>query len=188
MQFMLLSICLFCTAMWFTHGFVRPSPRFTSKLTVRAFTPEQTAKLEDTRERYEKLSSSIGSENEAEAAKLKDLAESYNSYLEAGKILRKIRTMYKNEPGEARKARQLKSFMELYAGRVELEQAIKEKMGLPVAKVAIPAEISEIKKWDATVAELQKKYQEASFKVPTGMSTIEARFGSRSNRSLSNTN
>lgn len=161
--------------------------RFSSRtFAVHAFDPKVAEQLNEMKARYTRLVNVVSPESEAEAAKLKDVVEKYSTYLEVKRIMEKLRVMYQSENSESRKAKQLKSFMELFAGKVELEELIKEKLGLPANKSlpSIPPEIAKVQQFDAEIQQLKEKLKREEVKIPKGLSTGEARYGS--NYALSN--
>ena len=111
-------------------------------------------------------------------SKTADIIEKYNTYKEIKKMMVKLRLMWTNEASERRKAKQLKSFVELYKGRVDIEEIIKEKLGYTVNKAnnKIP-ELEMVSKWDSEIAKLQSKLKDVEIQMPTGMSTRDERFG-----------
>ena len=111
-------------------------------------------------------------------SKTADIIEKYNTYKEIKKMMIKLRLMWTNEASERRKAKQLKSFVELYKGRLDIEEIIKEKLGYTINKAnnKIP-ELELVSKWDSEIAKLQVKLKEVEIQMPTGMSTKDERFG-----------
>eukprot|EP01031_Cornospumella_fuschlensis_P043245 gene43245-52858_t len=113
---------------------------------------------------YNKVVNVASDEAEAEARKLKDIVEKYNTYLEVKNMMIKMKVVYKDEALEQRKARQLKNFLDLYRGKVELENVLLEKLGLPANQSANTPEMQqymmleeEVKKLEAKLAEVQGK-------------------------------
>ena len=80
---------------------------------------------------YLRLSNVVSPEAEQEAEQLKEVAEKYGVYIEVKKMMTKLRSLYVNEASDKRKAKQLKSFIDLYKGKVEIEQLLREKAGFP---------------------------------------------------------
>jgi hypothetical protein len=111
-------------------------------------------------------------------SKTADIIEKYNTYKEIKKMMIKLRLMWTNEASERRKAKQLKSFVELYKGRLDIEEIIKDKLGYTLNKGndKIP-ELELVSKWDSEIAKLQGKLKEVEIQMPTGMSTKDERFG-----------
>ena len=126
-------------------------------------------------------SKAISGGNELSAtvdSKTADIIEKYNTYKEIKKMMVKLRLMWTNEASERRKAKQLKSFVELYKGRLDIEEIIKEKLGVTTNKAnnKIP-ELEMVSKWDSEISKLQAKLSDVEIKMPTGMSTRDERFG-----------
>ena len=70
--------------------------------------------------------------------------------MEIKKLMIKIRQMYKQEASDMRKAKQLKSFIELYKGKMELEALLKGKLGVAVTEGETDLEeLSQIEQLDA---------------------------------------
>jgi hypothetical protein len=93
-------------------------------------------------------------------------------------MMTRLRQMWRTEASETRRAKQLKSFVALYKGRIEVEDLLKEKMGMSVRKsMEEMKELSEIEKWDAEIAALETKLQKVKLVIPEGMSTRSERFG-----------
>lgn len=77
------------------------------------------------------MSNVVSPEAEQEAEQLKEVAEKYGVCIEVKKMMTKLRSLYVNEASDKRKAKQLKSFIDLYKGKVEIEQLLREKAGFP---------------------------------------------------------
>lgn len=176
----LISICLLLSSV---NAFVatnRASLTSASSIVkhLNALSPSAVATLEDMSNKYSILGNTATPEADAERKKMEEVMEKYSTYKEIKKMMGKLRNMWKNEQSERRKAKQLKSFVDLFKGRLEIEEIIKGMLGLPVNKtgsVAIP-ELDEVSKWDNEIAELQKKLKEVEMTMPTGMSTRDERF------------
>lgn len=134
--------------------------------------------LEEMKNKYNRLVNVVSSEAEEEAAKLKETVEKYSTYLEVKKLMVKIKAMYKNEASERRKEKQLKSFLDLYKGKAQLEEILKDKLGLPSNKDAniVPPSMQDFQKIDAEVIALEEKLKGVALVIPEGKSTREARF------------
>eukprot|EP00601_Ochromonadales_sp_CCMP2298_P030159 CAMPEP_0173340760 /NCGR_PEP_ID=MMETSP1144-20121109/9169_1 /TAXON_ID=483371 /ORGANISM="non described non described, Strain CCMP2298" /LENGTH=166 /DNA_ID=CAMNT_0014286955 /DNA_START=67 /DNA_END=567 /DNA_ORIENTATION=+ len=150
--------------------------QFAQRRALNALEPEVLAKLDEIKGKYDRVVNVDSAEANAESAMLKEVAEKYGTYVEIKKLIIKIRTMYIDEASDARKAKQLKSFVDLYKGKVELEQILREKAGFPTIK-GMAEGLSELAALDAQLASLQAKLDKAEIKIPEGMSTRFARFG-----------
>lgn len=133
--------------------------------------------LEEMKSRYDRLINVVSPEAEAEVLKLKETVEKYATYVEVKKLMNKVKSMYKNEASERRKEKQLKSFIDLYKGRLQIEEILKEKIGLPYSKTEIiPADLVEFRKIDSEISALEEKLQNVKLVLPEGKSTREERF------------
>eukprot|EP01035_Chromulina_nebulosa_P020950 gene20950-27153_t len=84
--------------------------------------------------------------------------------------------MIKSEASDRRKERQLKSFLDLFRGKLELEEVLKEKLGLPFTKT--PKAIEELNKLNQLNTEInsiKEKLESKSVKLAPGSSTRDAR-------------
>ena len=133
-------------------------------------------KLEEIKSRYDNLANVETNEAIEEKAKLEDVVKKYGTYKEIKLMMGKLRTMWKTEESERRKSRQLSSFLSLYKGKVELEEALLEKIGAPSRGPQELLGLSELQKWDEEIEALEKKLAEVEIKLPEGRSTTEARF------------
>lgn len=151
----------------------------TSSMQLYALSEDMITKLEDMKEKYTRLGNTATPEADAERAGMEDLMDKYSTYKEIRKLMKKLGNILRNEASERRKAKQLKSFVELYKGRLEIEEILKEKMGVASQKQAqsIP-ELEEVLKWDAEIKALEKKLEEVQIVLPQGMSTRDERFRS----------
>ena len=135
------------------------------------------ARLEEMSEKYERLSNVDSPEADAEKAGIQELAEKYNTYKEVKTLMGKLRVMWRSEASESRKARQLKSFTDLYKGKLELEEIIKSKLGLPTSDVVEPIkELTALEAATAKVSELESTLEKVTYNIPKGMSTRDERF------------
>jgi len=178
------------TSVPMSRGAFRPTSLFSassalsptsSQMKLFSLTDDMVSQLEEMREKYIRLGNTVSAEADAERATMEDLMDKYNTYKEIRKLMKKLGNIWKNEASERRKAKQLKSFVELYNGRLEIEEILKEKMGKSSSKAsAIPSipELEEVLKWDAEIAKLEKKLEEVQIVIPTGMSTRDERFRS----------
>ena len=136
------------------------------------------SKLEEIRGKYDRLAAVVSPEAEAERAQLSEVAEKYATYREIKQMMAKLRTMWRTEASERRREKQLKSFASLFEGRLELEESLKQKLGLPFQKIVTkPKEYDEVLKLSQEVEALEKKLNDVSLTIPAGMSTREERFG-----------
>jgi len=144
---------------------------------LQALDASTVAKLEEVSEKYARLSNVDSAEADAEKASIQELAEKYNTYKEVKTLMGKLRVMWRSEASESRKARQLKSFTDLYNGRLELEEVIKAKLGLPTSEVVAPVgELTALQAAEARVNELKSTLEKVTYKIPQGMSTRDERF------------
>ena len=135
---------------------------------------------------------------------MQDIVEKYGTYREIKNMMGRLRQMWRSEASENRKARQLKSFVELYKGRMQIEDLLKEKLGMSTRKSAETIkELEDIEKWDKVtwpaspsplppssssypprplsflqeIAALEAKLEQVKLVIPEGMSTRMERFG-----------
>ena len=134
-------------------------------------------KLDEMRNKYNRLQNVVSEDAEKERAELQQTVEKYKTYVDIKIMMGKVRMMWKSEASEARKDRQLKSFLQLYSGKLELEEILKAKLGLPHSK-EIPKLpfVEEISKFNKDIAALEKKLEEVKIVIPEGMSTRDERF------------
>jgi triacylglycerol esterase/lipase EstA (alpha/beta hydrolase family) len=133
--------------------------------------------LEDMKAKYDRLSNVVSEEADAEKAPMEDVVEKYGTLKEINLMMEKLRTMYIVEQSESRKERQLQSFMQLYKGKMEIEELIKSKLGAASNPSPVSPELAEVEKINAELAQLGAKLSEVEMKVKPGSSTREARFG-----------
>ena len=135
-------------------------------------------RLDELKSQYDAVSSLDDPTANAEKEKLEEIVQKYQTYKEVRWMMIKLKNMYKGEASEQRKSRQLKSFIDLFKGRLELEEIIKEKLGLPYNKT-IPEikELLELAKIDEQIVSLKSQLQAVEVKLPEGKSTREERFG-----------
>ena len=91
-------------------------------------------KLEEIRAKYDRLEAVVSDEAEKEREQQADVAEKYATYREIKSMMTKLRSMWRTEASERRRSKQLKSFTGLFEGKLELEELLKEKLGLPFQK------------------------------------------------------
>jgi len=116
-----------------------------------------TSKLEEMRSKYELLSRIESEENTKEKSAMQETIDKYTTYREIKIMMNKLRIMWKSEASERRRARQLKSFVDLYRGRLDLEEVLKEKVGMPFSKSpsASIAELDEVLRLDKEISALE---------------------------------
>ena len=134
-------------------------------------------KLDEMKAKFDRLSAVESPDAEAEREKLKDTVEKYATFKEVKLMMTKLRNMWKGEASDRRKARILKNFVDLYKGRLEIEEILKKNLGLPSSKETQIEGLDEISKLDAEIEGLQNKLKSVEMVIPAGMSTIEERFG-----------
>jgi predicted S18 family serine protease len=175
-------LVLFLAFVAMTHSFMantntKSSFHARSSSALRALDKSTVNKLEDISEKYGRLANVDSAEADAEREKLQAVAEKYATYKEVKTLMGKLRMMYRSEASESRKERQLKSFTELYNGQLELEEVLKEKLGLPFnAEVTHVPELEAVKATSAKVSELKSELERVTFNIPQGMSTRDERF------------
>lgn len=170
---LVVSVLLLCAVV--AQGFVQQITRVTTAL--NALDDATIAKLDDLKGKYDRLSAVVSPEAEAERAGIQEVVEKYATYKEVKLMMVKLRSMWRTEASERRRAKQLKSFMDLYKGRIEIEELIKEKLGLPFTKEVNHVEgLDEVNKLDAEIQALQAKLKKVEMILPTGKSTREERF------------
>lgn len=147
------------------------------KMSMKALESDIVSALEDTRAKYLRLSNVVSPEAEQEAEQLKEVAEKYGVYIEVKKMMTKLRSLYVNEASDKRKAKQLKSFIDLYKGKVEIEQLLREKAGFPSQISATAEGLAELEALNKQVEELESKLDKVTIKIPEGKSTRLERFG-----------
>ena len=110
------------------------------------------ARLDEIRAKYDRLEAVVSPEAEKERAELADVAEKYATYREIRSMMIKLRSMWRTEASERRREKQLKSFTGLFEGKLELEEILKEKLGLPFEKdLKKSAAYEKVQQWDAEV-------------------------------------
>eukprot|EP01041_Mallomonas_annulata_P010078 gene10078-21003_t len=135
-------------------------------------------KLDSLKAKYDDLLTQTTPEAEEEKSLIEDTVQKYSTYKEIKLMMGKLRKMWRSEESERRQTRQLNSFISLYKGRIEIEETLKEKLGLPSNKKAAESleGLAEVLKWDAEISALEKKVEAIEIKVTPGMSTREERF------------
>ena len=134
-------------------------------------------RLEEMRGKYDRLKNVVSEDAEKERGALAPTVEKYKTYVEVKILMGKLRMMYKSEASPTRKERQLSSFAQLYSGKLELEEILKEKLGLPFTKGAPKiAAMEEIRKLDTELSNLKGKLENVKLTIAPGMSTRDERF------------
>ena len=171
-----LVLALLVTVSAFAPGrFTQSGLRTVSKL--YSLDSSALAKLEEVSEKYARLSNVDSPEADAEKASIQELTEKYNTYKEVKNLMSKLRVMWRSEASESRKERQLKSFTDLYKGKLELEEVIKAKLGLPISEEVQPIqELGALEAATTRVSELKATLEKVTFNIPKGMSTRDERF------------
>jgi hypothetical protein len=146
-------------------------------IALNALDPRAVEILEGMKEKYNQLNNLASPETETEAKTLKTIVNKYNTYLEVKKMMIKLRILYKNEASDQRKAKQLKSFIGLMKGKLEIEAVLTQQVGLPVKPPTAPIELGLVNRLKNEVKLLEEKYENIKIKLPPGQSTGEARFG-----------
>jgi hypothetical protein len=163
----------YITVQGFTTGF---STKVRSS-SLNALDDSALKTLDGMKAKYDRLSAVDSPEADAERSQMQEVVEKYSTYKEVKLMMIKLRSMWRSEASERRRAKQLKSFMDLYKGRVEIEEILKEKIGLPSSKDVTKVEaLDEVLKIDAEIEALQQKLKQVEMIIPTGMSTREERF------------
>lgn len=145
---------------------------------LKALPKEALDQLNDIRDKYNRLVNVDSPEANEEVKKLEDIVQKFNSYREIKSLLSKFKMMLKMEVSENRKEKQLASLISLYKGRVELEEALKEKLGLPYDKnPPVFPSILELQKLDNEISKIQEELNAKEIKIPAGKRTMEERFG-----------
>lgn len=145
--------------------------------TLHVLSKEALSQLDDIKAKYDRLTNVVSPEATEEMQKLESIVQKIKSYKEVRIMMSKFKIMLKSEVSETRKAKQLNSFISLMKGKIELEEVLKEYLGLPFDKTPkLPESLTELEKIDQQIAELQTKLKEKEIKIPQGMSTREERF------------
>ena len=172
----LLLACIFSAVIGFR---VTPPVRSSQQLKSAIFALDDSslAKLDEMKARFDRLSAVDSEDAEVEREKLRDIVEKYTTFKEVKLLMIKLRNMWKGEASDRRKSRILKNFIDLYKGRLEIEEILKKKLGLSSSNEVKIDGLEEILQLDAEIDGLQKKLKEVEMILPTGMSTVEERFG-----------
>lgn len=134
------------------------------------------SQLDEMKAKYDRLVNLDLPEANQEREMMEDIIQKYSSYKEVKVMQIKLKNMILNEVSEKRKERQLKGFIDLYRGRLALEELIKEKLGLPYNRnpVEVPI-LNELFKFDDEIKNLEEKLKSVEIVLPEGKSTREAR-------------
>jgi hypothetical protein len=159
------------------QSFVKVAP-VNRALSLKSLDVDTIQKLDEMRGKFDRLSLVVSPESDTEKSLIQDVVEKYATYREIKAMMTKLRSIWRSEASERRRAKQLKSFTELYKGKLEIEEIIKEKLGLPSRKeIDEIKELGDVQKWDTEIAALEKKLSEVAMVIPEGMSTRLERFG-----------
>lgn len=163
-----------------TNAFVFRSSQLSSysvksNSAMNALAPDSVDKLEDMLKRYDMIKNVDSEEANAESAKLKEAAEKYETYKEVKKLMIKIKSMYSGEVSELRKSKQEQSFIDLYKGKLQLEEILQKHLGVPVSAV-MPIGLEEVEKLTAEIATLESSLSTAEIVLPKGQRTRDERF------------
>ena len=174
---LLFSFVLALVAFASVQSFVRVAP-ISRSVSLRSLDVDTIQKLDEMRGKFDRLSLVVSPESDTEKSLIQDVVEKYATYREIKAMMTKLRSIWRSEASERRRAKQLKSFTELYKGKLEIEEVIKEKLGLPSRKeIDEIKELGDVQKWDAEIAQLEKKLSEVAMVIPAGQSTRSERFG-----------
>jgi len=150
-----------------------------SNTILKSLPGDVISKLDDMLDKYNRLNNVVSEDAEKEKSQIQPIAEKYSAYKDVTKLMSRLKKMIKTEASETRKAKQLKNFIALLKGKQEIEEVLKEKMGLPSSKVPSPLpELEAYLKAEAEISALEKQLQSVEFVLPQGyISTREERFG-----------
>jgi len=150
-----------------------------SNTILKSLPGDVISKLDDMLDKYNRLNNVVSEESEKEKTQIQPIAEKYSAYKDVTKLMSRLKKMIKTEASETRKAKQLKNFIALLKGKQEIEEVLKEKMGLPSSKIPSPLpELEAYLKAEAEINVLEKQLQSVEFVLPQGyLSTREERFG-----------
>jgi hypothetical protein len=160
------------------YGFLNAAMRRHAPLSMMSLDGLAISKLDEMKTKYDRLAALVSPEAETERASLADVVEKYSTYKEIKSMMGKLRVMWKSEASDRRRDKQLKSFIRLYEGKIELEEILKQKLGIPSLKMVTKDKaLEDLARYDAEIAELEKKVDSVSVKMTPGSSTREQRFG-----------
>ena len=148
-----------------------------SPTAVYSLDSDTILKLEEMKSKYSRVSNVVSAEADAEKASLEEIVTKYTLYKEVKSMMSKLRLMWQKEVSERRKEKQVKSFSKLYQGKLEIEEILKQKLGLPSSKsaVVIP-ELKNLEKINSEISALQSKLETTKYALPPGKSTREERY------------
>lgn len=153
------------------------SPILNSPTAVYSLDSDTILKLEEMKSKYNRLSNVVSAEADAEKASLEEIVTKYTLYKEVKSMMSKLRLMWTKEVSERRKEKQVKSFSKLYQGKLEIEEILKQKLGLPSSKTAIVIpELKNLEKINLEISSLQSRIESTKFALPPGKSTREERY------------
>ena len=148
-----------------------------SPTAVYSLDDDTIQKLEDMKNKYNRLSNVVSPEADAEKASLEEIVTKYKLYKEVKSMLSKLKLMWQKEISERRRDKQVKSFSKLYQGKLEIEELLKQKLGLPSSKASISIpELKKLEQIDSEILFLQTKIDSSKFTLPAGKSTREERY------------
>lgn len=174
---LLLVLCAVVSAFAFRSNFFASRTSSTS-VALRALDSSVIDQLNEIKSRYNRLLTVVSDESEAEAKKLKSIVDTYYLYKEMDDMLVRLKVLYTNENTERRREKQMKSIVEAVTSKAELEELLKEELGLPFSKQPVlPAEIAVIQQTSAKISSLKSELEKITVKIPEGKSTAAARFG-----------
>ena len=176
----MLQITLLLVSMVAIYGFqysIQKNSFRTCQSVVMKLDNNAIQQLEELDSKYTRLSNVVSPESENEKAKIEEIVTKYKLYKEVDIMMKKIKTMWKTEVSDRRRDRQVKSFSELFRGKLEIEEVLKQKLGLPSSNtIPIIPEVSAVEKIDQEIAALKNKLENVKFVLPEGKSTREERF------------
>jgi len=161
-----------------SNSYIRINNKISS-ISLNALSGDVIQKLDDILDKYSRLNNVVSDDADKEKSQIQPIAEKYSAYKDVTKLMTRLKRMIKSEASETRKAKQLKNFIALLNGKQEIEEILKEKLGLPHNKA--PSQVPELEaylKAEAEIAALEKQLKSVEFTVPQGyLSTREERFG-----------
>ena len=167
---------LACSLIVFSVAFA-PQTRVSSRsgVALKAFDGSTIAKLEDIQEKYKRLANLDSADADAERDSLAEIAEKYGTYKEEdpdGQASDDV----ESEASESRKARQLKSFTDLYKGQLSWKSFSRRSWGSSSRRSSHIPELDAVTTAEARVAELERELERVTYRIPEGMSTRDERF------------
>mmetsp|Transcript_17262 Transcript_17262/g.15572 ORF Transcript_17262/g.15572 Transcript_17262/m.15572 type:complete len:178 (-) Transcript_17262:106-639(-) len=173
-SFLILLIVLFIAIA--TKGFKIINNINHKSVRLYSLPPEAIVKLDEYKGKYDRLINVDSPEADSERAQLEDIVTKYNTYREVKLMMNKLKGMVKSEASDRRKERQFKSFLDLFRGKIELEEVLKEKLGLPFTKTPKAVEeLNKLNQLNAEINSLKEKLESKSVKLAPGSSTRDAR-------------